>query len=101
MSNERPHLLRAAERRADLDFLESLLGRGSTRLVPLWREQTLVHMQGGLALPQLEHAKDLLETSSELVFLGLIGDEGYFADQFLELVRQGHPIVLVHAPEED
>ena len=29
-----------------------------------------------------------------------LGDEGYFADQFLELVRQGHPIVLIHAPDE-
>ena len=29
-----------------------------------------------------------------------LGDEGYFADQFLQLVRQGHPIVLIHAPEE-
>ena len=29
-----------------------------------------------------------------------LGDEGYFADQFLAFVRQGHPIVLIHAPEE-
>jgi NAD+ diphosphatase len=79
MSNERPHLSRAAERRTDIDFLESLLARGSTRLVPLWREQALMHAQGGLALPRLEHAKDLLETSGELVFLGLIDDEAYFA----------------------
>jgi hypothetical protein len=29
-----------------------------------------------------------------------LGDESYLADQFLELVRRGHPIVLIHAPEE-
>ncbi|HKP57014.1 MAG TPA: NAD(+) diphosphatase [Polyangiales bacterium] len=79
MPNEGPYLSRAAERRTDIDYLESLLGRGSTRLVPLWREQALVREAGGLAVPQLEHARDLLDTSSELVFLGLIEDEAYFA----------------------
>src|SRR2546430_12875556 len=29
-----------------------------------------------------------------------LGDEGDFADQFLEFVRQGHPTVLIHAPQE-
>jgi len=30
-----------------------------------------------------------------------LGDEGYLADQVLELVRQGHPIVLIHAPDDE
>lgn len=32
---------------------------------------------------------------------GALGDEGYFADQFLELARQGHPIVLIHASDDE
>ncbi|HKU37077.1 MAG TPA: NAD(+) diphosphatase [Polyangiales bacterium] len=85
MWSERPHLSRAAERRADIDYLEGLLAQPSTRLVPLWREQALMHDAGGLALPSLEHAKDLLERSAELVFLGLIDDQAYFAADISEL----------------
>jgi len=34
-------------------------------------------------------------------FAGALGDEGYLAEQVLELVRQGHPIVLIHAPDDE
>ena len=30
----------------------------------------------------------------------LFGDEGHLADSCLELVRNGHPVVLVHAPTD-
>jgi hypothetical protein len=45
------------------------------------------------AAEELERRKGLLGRIGDIV-----GDEGYFAGQFLELARAGHPIVLVHAP---
>jgi len=50
----------------------------------------------------LKAADALAHQRGWLTRLGsVLGDEGYFADQFLELVHQGHPIVLIHAPDED
>jgi hypothetical protein len=50
----------------------------------------------------LEAAETLARQRGWLARLGsVLGDEGYFADQFLELVRQGHAIVLIHAPDEE
>lgn len=80
MSNDRPRLSRAAERRTDLDYLEKQLGSATTRIVPLWREQAIVHASG-LAVPTVESAKDLLEACAEVVFLGeLAGDAVFGAD---------------------
>src|SRR3954454_6062191 len=59
MANDMPRLVRTAERRTDLDFLEGHLNRDTTLLVPLWREQAIVQADG-LALATVGVAKDLL-----------------------------------------
>lgn len=78
MAQDQPRLLRSAEKRTDLDFLDAQLARDTTLLVPLWREQAIVRGDG-LALPTLGAAKDLLESSSELVFMGMLGHDAVFA----------------------
>jgi NAD+ diphosphatase len=88
MANDMPRLVRTAERRTDLDFLEGHLNRDTTMLVPLWREQAIV--QGdGLALPTLAVAKDLLDVASEVVFLGLVGDDAVFG---VDISSAGSPL---------
>jgi NAD+ diphosphatase len=77
MAKDQPRLVRTAERRADLDFLDGHLGRDSTLLVPLWREQAIVQADG-LALPTLGAARDLFEAASEVVFLGLVDGNAVF-----------------------
>lgn len=77
MAHDMPRLVRTAERRTDLDFLENHLNRDATLVVPLWREQAIVNGEG-LALPTVAQAKDLLETATEVVFLGLIEETAVF-----------------------
>jgi NAD+ diphosphatase len=91
MSTDRPRLERAAERRTDLDYLERQLANPGTRLVPLWREQAIVRAEG-LAMPTVQLAKDLLETSAELVFLGVIDGDAVFAADISNLASPlNHP----------
>lgn len=92
MANDMPRLVRTAERRTDLDFLEGHLNRDTTLFVPVWREQAIV--QGdGLALPTVAAAKDLLDAASEVVFLGLLGDNAVFgADISSSASPLDHPV---------
>jgi NAD+ diphosphatase len=77
MAHDMPRLVRTAERRTDLDFLENHLNRDTTLVVPLWREQAIVNGDG-LALPTVAQAKDLLDTATEVVFLGLVDGTAVF-----------------------
>lgn len=77
MAHDMPRLIRTAERRTDLDFLENHLNRDSSLIVPLWREQAIVNGDG-LALPTVADAKDLLDTATEVVFLGLVDGRAVF-----------------------
>lgn len=88
MAHDMPRLVRTAERRTDLDFLEGHLKRDTTLLVPLWREQAIV--QGdGLALPTVAAAKDLLDAASEVVFLGLLDGDAAFG---VDISTSGSPL---------
>jgi hypothetical protein len=45
---------------------------------------------------QLDHRRGLLGR------LGLaFGDDNYFADQFVDLARQGHPLIAVNVPDQE
>jgi NAD+ diphosphatase len=77
MANQMPRLVRTAERRTDLDFLEGHLNRDTTLFVPLWREQAIIQADG-LALPTVADAKDLLDAATEVVFLGLVDGRAVF-----------------------
>jgi NAD+ diphosphatase len=88
MANDIPRLVRTAERRTDLDFLEGHLNRDTTLLVPLWREQAILQSEG-LALPTVGTAKDLLDASSEVVFLGLVGENAAFG---VDISKSGSPL---------
>lgn len=77
MSQERPQLDRDTLKRKDLDHLEQRLDRAESVLVPIWRDQLLVRPDS-LVLPTLGQARDLLNASAELVYLGLYGGEAAF-----------------------
>lgn len=78
MSLDRPRLDRAAERRKDIDYLESRLDHPDTRLLPIWREHVIA-IEQRLALPTVAQARDLLERGGELVYLGLYDGQACFA----------------------
>ena len=75
---------RAAERRADLDFLESRLANPNTRLLPLWRGQPFVRADA-LHLTHVRDAADLVERATEIVWLGFYEGEACFALDISEL----------------
>jgi NAD+ diphosphatase len=69
---------RAAHLRKDVDFLERELRAGSSLLLPVWRDLTLIE-SGRLALLPLRDCLSLLELGGELVWLGKLGAGSCFA----------------------
>jgi len=84
MSQQLPRLDRDALRRKDLDHLEQRLGRPETLVVPVWREQLLVR-DDRLLYPRLRDARDLLDSSGELAYLGTYGGEAAFGIDISQL----------------
>jgi NAD+ diphosphatase len=84
-----PWLNRAAERRSDIDFLESCLATPSTMLLPIWKGQPFTRVHAGsaeraadalsLTLVLAAHGQSLIDQSSELVWLGFFGGDACFA----------------------
>jgi NAD+ diphosphatase len=68
---------RAAERRSDIDFLEAQLSAPNTRLLPIWKGQPFARGDG-LQLVSTAQGQELLERSSELVWLGMYDGEACF-----------------------
>lgn len=79
--SDTPTLERAAERRNDLDFLESSLDNPATVLLPVWREQTVVERGEAprLHLPTVADSGALLESGGEIAFLGMLDGRACFA----------------------
>jgi NAD+ diphosphatase len=78
MNSQQSHLDRAAERRTDLDFLEAKLSDPNTRLLPVWRGQPLARADE-LSLVRVEQAQELVDASSEIVWLGFFEGVACFA----------------------
>jgi len=79
--SDAPTFDRAAERRDDLEFLESSLDDPRSVLLPVWREQTVVERgeRPRLYLPTVQDAASLLDAGGEIAFLGMLDDRACFA----------------------
>ena len=82
---------RAAAQRGDAAWVETVLGRPSTRLIPFWREKCLTTGRPGpgsqpaiLAAPAAAAA---LAAAAQTVLLGLDGEAGVFAIDLSRLER--------------
>jgi NAD+ diphosphatase len=73
-----PPFERAAHLRKDIDALEADLRADASVLVPVWRDQSLIAGER-VALIELARARELLDASGELVWLGRLGTAGCFA----------------------
>lgn len=78
MSPPGPRFDRAAERRKDIDYLETRLAAASTLVVPVWRGQHFF-APDGLFLPTLGEAPELVFAGDELVWLGELESRACFA----------------------
>ena len=77
-------LIRAEERRNDVDWLAGRLTRDDTRVIPVWRDLSLIDGGDTATLPSPvvsdgRTATDLLATGGETVFLGMEEDRAVFA----------------------
>jgi NAD+ diphosphatase len=84
-------LNRAAERRSDIDFLESALSAPDTWLLPIWKGQPFARGDQ-LELVRAARGQELIERSSELVWLGFFAGVACFA---VDISALEHP--LTHA----
>lgn len=105
------HLDRAGARRKDGPWVEAHLAHPETLLVPVWRDQNLVHRLGGTTgLPQpvcVRHGENptVLESATETVLLGRdAGTPVYAVDlsglneqQAIDLVGRGEFVDLRYA----
>ncbi len=73
-----PRFERAAHLRKDIDALEADLRAEGSVLLPVWRDQSLIQGER-VALIELARARELLDVSGELVWLGKLGAGGCFA----------------------
>ena len=78
MNSQDSHLDRAAERRADVDFMEAKLADAKTRLLPVWRGRPLARADE-LSLVYVAQAQELIACSNEIVWLGFYEGEACFA----------------------
>src|SRR6476660_1582021 len=71
---------RAANQRSDPGFLDAILAKASTRLIPMWRDHCVVSGEPPVPviLPAAE-AGAVLDAAAEVVFLGLDDQGGIFA----------------------
>ncbi len=76
---------RAGSLRKDPTWIDRHLDRPATRILPLWRNRNLVDGAGTVlsqptaVLRQRAEAADVVRAASELVFLGLAGEDAVFA----------------------
>src|SRR5690349_3770881 len=71
---------RAANQRSDPGFLDAILAKASTRLIPMWRDHCVV--SGEPSVPVILSAAEagaVLNAAAEVVFLGLDDQGGIFA----------------------
>jgi NAD+ diphosphatase len=73
-----PRFERAAHLRKDIAALEADVRAEGSVLLPVWRDQSLIAGER-VALVELARARELLEVSGELVWLGKLGAAGCFA----------------------
>ncbi len=82
---------RAAAQRGDAAWVETVLGRPSTRLIPFWREKCLTSGRPGAgyrtAILAAPAAAAALAAATETVLLGLDGEAGMFAIDVSRLER--------------
>lgn len=78
---------RVVDRRGDSDWIEALLTRASTQVIPLWQDQCLVRNETPLRLP-LAQARDILVAAGDRVLLGLEGERAVFAADVSGLERE-------------
>src|SRR4249920_2004942 len=71
---------RAASQRTEPGWVDAVLAKASTRLIPMWRDQCVV--SGEPAVPVIVPAAEagaVLNAAAEVVFLGLDDHGGIFA----------------------
>ena len=82
---------RAAAQRGDAAWVETVLGRPSTRLIPFWREKCLTSGRPGTgsqpAILAAPAAAAALAAAAQTVLLGLDGEAGVFAIDLSRLER--------------
>lgn len=97
------HLDRAGILRKDPAWITDQLAQPNTRIVPVWQSRNLIQgLNGSAASPTAvittgDSAINIVDTASEIVFLGLDSDTAIFAadlsareeEQALNLVREG------------
>ncbi|MCY3773544.1 MAG: NAD(+) diphosphatase [Gemmatimonadetes bacterium] len=86
-------LNRAEERRSDPEWLAGRLDRDGTRVIPVWRDLSLIDdgKAGSLPAPVVcddRTAADLLAAAGETVFLGMEGDRAVFAVDLSDLEEE-------------
>jgi NAD+ diphosphatase len=94
---------RLSHRRADESWLAERLGAGETRIVPVWRSQSLVHAAEERALmPTVAEAGDLLTAGRFVSLLGVRERIAYFSVDLSEHDDPySHPIIGEHGAFED
>lgn len=75
------NLDRAANQRTDSEWLANLLRAPQSRVLPLWRSQSLFTTGDELAMVELDigHIETLSDGQNEPILLGLIGETAYFS----------------------
>jgi NAD+ diphosphatase len=89
-SAQASRLDRAAERRDDIDFLETQLAAPNTLLLPLWKGQPFARGEA-LQLVSATQGQTLIERSSELVWLGIYDGAACFT---LDISGLEEPLAL-------
>jgi NAD+ diphosphatase len=76
-----PRIDRAAALRKDTDGLMRALDAKDTLLVPVWRDKTVITHAGDphAVIPTVATASALIDTATELAWLGLVGKSACFA----------------------
>ncbi len=94
---------RVSQRRRDEIWLHGLRKAEQTRIVPVWRSRSLVHVEDERALlPTLAEAADLLELGRYVSLLGVHDGTAYFAVDISHVEDPyTHPYIGEHGAFED
>ena len=112
--DQTPHARHSPPGPAPTEF-EAFYPRGDIVAAAQDRSQaeSVVHALTGLGLPAtdmdildptfvIQAAEELKRRRGILGRLGaLFGDDNYFAEQFVELARKGHPLLLIHVSDRE
>lgn len=97
MKSSHPRFDRASHLRDDLNYLEAQLRDGNSRVLPVFRDETLVEEQGdelGLFMPRLAEASALIDDGGELVWLGELEGQACFAVDISDVPNAAdHPAI--------